>query len=106
MRILPKPLAFQWDKGNVHKNLIKHNVTTQEAEEIFAHKPFYIQQDVEHSTSNEQRFRGLGKTKNGRLLFVAFTLRNREIRIIPIRDTKRIERKGYEEAQENTRLQK
>lgn len=106
MRILPKPLVFQWDKGNIHKNLIKHNVATQEAEEIFVRKPFYIKQDIKHSNHNEQRYSGLGKTKNNRLLFVAFMLRDREIRIISVRDMKRMERRGYEEAQASTRLQK
>ena len=32
MRILPKTIIFQWDTGNIRKNLIKHNVTTQEAD--------------------------------------------------------------------------
>ena len=97
MRILPKTIEFQWDPGNIQKNLIKHNVTTQEAEEIFVRKPFFIYSDAKHS-STEQRYSGLGKTKNNRLLFVAFTIRDRKIRIISVRDMKRIERKGYEEA--------
>jgi uncharacterized protein len=96
MRILPNAIIFQWDSGNIHKNLIKHNVTTQEAEEIFVRKPFYIKQDVKHSSSAEQRFSGLGKTKNNRLLFVAFTVRQEKIRIISVRDMKRIERSYYE----------
>lgn len=96
MRVLPKPIAFQWDMGNIHKNLINHNVTTQEAEEIFVRKPFYIKQDVKHSSSSEQRFTGLGKTKSNRLLFVAFTIRDEKIRVISVRDMKRIERSNYE----------
>lgn len=35
IRILPKLIVFQWDSGNIRKNIVKHNVTTQEAEEIF-----------------------------------------------------------------------
>ncbi|HVC36172.1 MAG TPA: BrnT family toxin [Candidatus Dormibacteraeota bacterium] len=62
----------------------------------------YISKDIKHSTSVEQRYSGLGQTKNKRLLFAAFTIRNEEIRIISVRDMKRIERKGYEEAQSNT----
>jgi len=97
MRILPKPIVFQWDTGNIRKNLVKHNVTAQEAEEIFVLKPFYIKQDTKHSSATEQRYKGLGKTKSGRLLFVAFTIRDKQVRVILVRDMKQIERRSYEE---------
>jgi uncharacterized DUF497 family protein len=103
MRILPAPIAFQWDEGNIRKNLEKHNVTTQEAEEVFVLEPFLISEDAKHSTALEKRFSGLGQTKRQRKLFVAFTVREEHIRVISIRDMKRIERKHYEEAtQANT----
>jgi uncharacterized protein len=98
MRILPKPIAFVWDEGNLTKNFTKHGVTTQEAEEIFVGKPFLINQDVKHSTTTEQRFNGLGQTGKKRKLFVAFTIRDNKIRIISIRDMKRKEKQAYEEA--------
>lgn len=98
MRILPKPIVFQWDEGNIRKNLERHNVTTQEAEEIFVLEPFLIGEDTKHSTATEQRFSGLGQTKRKRRLFVAFTIRDKQIRIISIRDMKQIERNHYEEA--------
>ena len=98
MRILPAPIAFQWDEGNIRKNLEKHNVTTQEAEEIFVLEPFLIHEDIKHSTDIEKRISGLGQTKRQRKLFVAFTVRERQIRVISIRDMKRIERNYYEEA--------
>jgi uncharacterized DUF497 family protein len=103
MRILPAPIAFQWDDGNIRKNLEKHNVTTQEAEEVFVLEPFLINEDIKHSTDIEKRFSGLGQTKRQRKLFVAFTIREKQIRVISIRDMKRIERIYYEEAtQANT----
>jgi uncharacterized DUF497 family protein len=98
MGILPKPIAFQWDQGNIHKNLIKHNVTTQEAEEIFTQKSFLTNEDTKHSSDTEQRYHGLGQTKNGRKLQVAFTLRGEKVRIISIRDMDRKEKQQYEEA--------
>jgi hypothetical protein len=98
MRILPKPLVFQWDQGNIHKNLVKHNVTTQEAEEIFTQKPFLTSLDANHSSIKEQRYHGLGQTKNKRRLQVAFTLRDEKVRIISIRDMDRKERQQYEES--------
>jgi len=32
--------GFQWDRGNIDKNLVKHNVENWECEQIFFHKPF------------------------------------------------------------------
>ncbi|HSX43343.1 MAG TPA: BrnT family toxin [Candidatus Saccharimonadales bacterium] len=96
MRILPEPIAFQWDTGNVDKNLKKHNVTVQEAEETFASEPFVTVEDIRHSTQTELRFQALGKTKTGRKLFVAFTIRNKKIRVISIRDMKKKEKEAYE----------
>lgn len=97
MRIIPEPLEFQWDHGNTLKNLIKHGVTTHEAEEVFMNEPFITVADSAHSNAYEQRFQGLGKTKTGRKLFVAFTIRNKKVRVISIRDMKRKERSAYEQ---------
>ncbi len=102
MRILPKPVAFQWDQGNIDKNLIKHKVTIQEAEELFASQPFLVADDQRHSTTQELRYYGLGETKTGRTLFVAFTIRDKKIRVISIRDMKRKERTIYEQLETNS----
>jgi uncharacterized DUF497 family protein len=101
MKILPEPIAFQWDKGNIVKNFEKHSVTTQEAEEVFANEPFIAAEDVKHS-SIEQRFYGLGQTKTHRKLFVAFTVRDRKVRIISIRDMKKKERLVYERLEKDS----
>jgi len=53
--------------------------------------------DTAHSTK-EDRYRALGKTDEGRTLFLAFTLRNGKIRVITARDANKKERKAYEEA--------
>lgn len=102
MRILPEPIAFQWDKGNVAKNLEKHSVTTQEAEEVFANEPFITSEDAKHSSAEEQRFYGLGRTKTNRRLFVAFTVRDKKVRIISIRDMKKKERLAYERLEKDS----
>lgn len=101
MKIFPEPIAFQWDKGNIFKNAEKHNVTTQEAEEVFTNSPLIVAGDVKHS-AGEQRFYGLGQTKTHRKLFVAFTVRDRKIRVISIRDMKRKERSTYEQLEKNS----
>lgn len=88
------PEEFVWDRGNRDKNWTKHHVTTQECEEIFAQKPIQITDDPMHS-AKERRFVALGKTKRGRWLFIIFTIRNNNIRIISARDQDKKERSQY-----------
>ena len=61
MKILPEPLYFEWDKGNVEKSLIKHNVTSQEAEEPFDNKPNFIIRDEKHSLKERRYLLSKGK---------------------------------------------
>ena len=51
--------------------------------------------DPDHS-DDEDRFIIIGMTDANRLLFVSFTEHNETIRIIPLRDATRKERKRYE----------
>lgn len=90
-----------WDEGSIAKNFDKHHVTAQEAEEFFANEPFVTAEDVKHS-SIEQRFYGLGRTKTNRKLFVAFTVRDRKVRVISICDMKKKERLTYERLEKNS----
>jgi uncharacterized protein len=96
MQILPEFEGFDWDKGNFEKNLKKHDVATQEAEELFASEPLMARRDNYHSNESEERLQALGKTKSGRKLFIAFTLRNNKIRVISIRDMTPQEEQAYE----------
>jgi len=95
MIILPKPLEFEWDKGNIDKSLIKHNVANKEAEEVFENEPKFIIGDIEHSVK-EKRFQLWGKTNKRRKLNIIFTLRGKKVRIISARDMNKKERKAYE----------
>lgn len=88
--------SFDWDKGNINKNWIKHKVDYKEAEEIFFNKPLLVEEDIKHS-SKEKRFETLGQTNKGRKLFIAYTIRNNKIRIISTRDQDNKERKKYGE---------
>ena len=104
MRNLPKPVVFEWDKGNTEKNFKKHGITNKEAEEVFSNEPFFISEDPEHS-KRELRFQALGKTNNEKLLFLSFTIRKNKVRIISARDMSRKERRVYEEkAEKNTKI--
>ena len=51
--------------------------------------------DTVHS-QHEERYYALGQTDSGRLLFIAFTMREDLIRVISARDMSRKERKVYE----------
>lgn len=97
VRILPEPLLFEWDKGNVNKNFNKHNVTNQEAEEIFSSDPIFLFEDEKHTLLSEKRYIIWGETKNNRKLAIIFTRRNINIRIISARDMNRKERRNYEQ---------
>lgn len=101
---LSKIEGFDWDKGNIDKNLIKHDVTDEESEEVFSNNPF-VSEDIQHSMQ-EQRFQALGETHQGRLLFVSFTIREVDerlkIRVISARDMNRKEEIKYEKVQKNT----
>lgn len=103
MIILLEPISFEWDSGNINKNLKKHQVTNQEAEETFFNNPFLIIEDKKHS-GLELRFQSLGRTNKNRKLFICFTIRNSKIRIISIRDMNKIEIKIYEKTKTNSQI--
>src|SRR5210317_435939 len=87
--------GFQWDEGNINKNLDKHIVENWECEQIYFNEPLIILDDLKHSYV-EKRWAAFGKTDAGRMLTVIFTKRGRLIRVISARDMKRKERIFYE----------
>lgn len=95
MVTIKEPIKFIWDKGNIDKNWKKHKVTDQECEEVFFDKNKKTFKDKLHS-GGEERFRIVGKTKKGRLLFVVFTIRRAKVRIISARDINKKEVYLYE----------
>jgi uncharacterized protein len=88
--------GFEWDVGNIIKNLLKHFVTTDECEELFFNHPHFVVKDEKHSTQ-EERFQAFGFTNGKRLLHLTFTLRNNKIRVISARPMSKGERKIYEQ---------
>jgi uncharacterized DUF497 family protein len=93
--------GFEWNKGNVEKNWLRHKVSPVECEQIFFNQPLIILDDPKHSIS-EKRFAAFGYTDEGRLLAVIFTKRARLLRVISARDMNRKEKKFYEENKEKT----
>jgi uncharacterized protein len=92
--------GFEWDEHNAPKLWDRHGVTSEEAEEVFFRRPVIARGDNRHS-KREKRYYLLGQTNGGRLLFAAFTLRQRLIRIISARDMNRRETEVYRRYEEN-----
>lgn len=95
INILTQCTGFEWDEGNSRKNWIKHQVTPSECEQIYFNQPLIVKSDIKHS-ENETRFFALGKTDGNKKLFIAFTVRKNQIRVISARDMSRKEREVYE----------
>ncbi len=93
---LDKVEGFEWDEANVFKSLGKHGVAQTEIEQVFINSPLLLMDDVRHS-GFEARFHAYGKSHDGRLLQVSFTLRDsqRLIRVISARPMSRKERTRY-----------
>jgi uncharacterized DUF497 family protein len=90
--------GFEWDAGNARKSEDKHGVSQTEAEQVFANEPLLVFEDVVHS-SDEPRYHAYGRTFEGRLLQVSFTLRGKGtiLRVISSRPMSRKERERYAE---------
>ena len=94
----PVPLrevaGFDWDTGNSEKSWERHRVSRAECEEVFDQRPLLLSEDLAHS-AREKRHLALGRTRSGRHLLVAFTLRGPLVRVISARDMNRKERGIY-----------
>ena len=94
---------FEWDKGNISKNYIKHGITPKEAEEVFISEDAWVKPDMAHS-QKETRYIILGTSESGTKLFIVFTLRKTKIRIVSARKMHKKEVQKYEKAQKNSSL--
>ena len=93
---MPKPLAFNWDLHNINKSWNKHGVHYKECEQAFANEPQLIFEDIKHS-QDENRYTLFGKTSSNRLLYITYTIRDNQVRIISARDQNKQERKSYDQ---------
>ena len=93
--ILTQCTGFEWDKGNSRKNWIKQQVTPSECEQIYFNQPLIVKNDINHSKDKSKLY-ALGKTDEKRKLFIVFTVRKDQIRVISARDMSRKEREVYE----------
>ena len=88
--------AFDWDLGNRTKNVIKHEITIEEAESVFEQVEAIRMLGEQVSPEvDEQRFGLLGLTSDLKHVFVCFTIRGTGIRIINVRKMNKKERRLY-----------
>ncbi|OGD92850.1 hypothetical protein A2697_05235 [Candidatus Curtissbacteria bacterium RIFCSPHIGHO2_01_FULL_41_44] len=104
MSLLDDVAGFEWDEANI-AHIARHNVTPEEAEQVFFDTDNALDEDIRHSTI-EKRFIIIGKTQNRRLLYQIFTRRGDKIRIISSRDINKKEVNLYEKTTRRTKVQK
>jgi uncharacterized DUF497 family protein len=85
---------FDWDVGNGPK--IEQRFSRDEVESVFA-DPGRIDSRA-YDKDGERRSALVGRTGQGRIIFVAYTLRGDRIRIISARPARIYEREQYREA--------
>lgn len=71
-------LGFDWDGANIG-HIAKHDVTPEEAEEVMLGDPLDIEFNV---VDGEERWTYIGETNDGRILWLAITLRGDRMRVI------------------------
>jgi uncharacterized protein len=91
---LSKVEGFDWDKDNQSKSLEKHGIMPLETEEVFFN--FYVVFPDQRHSVIEPRYGMYGKTNEGKILFIAFTIRGRRARVISARPASKKERNFYE----------
>lgn len=103
IKILPEPITFEWDKGNIDKNLKKHKVSNKEAEQVFNDGSKFIFEDEKHS-GEEIRYGLFGESDKGRRLSIVFAVRSDKLRIVTARDVSKRERREYEKIKKNSTI--
>jgi uncharacterized DUF497 family protein len=71
-------IEFEWDDEN-KKHLAAHKVTPGEFEQLLNNDPLDLDYEL---IDNEERYRSVGLTRKGRLLSVAWTIRNGKVRAV------------------------
>ncbi len=85
--------GFEWDERKDASNYARHGVSFAAARDVFK-DPFAIEQLDDREDYGEDRFIIVGMVE-GRLLFVAYTLRGESIRIISARGAEPHEQRRY-----------
>lgn len=103
MQVKGQIIEFEWDKWNLDKSYFKHGVTPKETEEVFIDEGSLRVPDAKHS-QKEERFNIVGKTLEGKNIFIAFVFRSKKVRVISARRMHREEVEKYEKIKESTKV--
>jgi uncharacterized DUF497 family protein len=87
-------MDFEWDRAKAVANRKKHGVDFRTATKVFL-DPNVIEFD-DFGSADEQRFNAVGLV-DGRMIFVAYTIRGAVIRIISARGAEPHEKRKYHE---------
>jgi hypothetical protein len=87
--------VFEWDDAKSAANYADHGVTFEAARAVF-HDPFALDWFDDREDYGEDRYATVGVVE-GRLLFVAYTMRGERVRIISARGAEPLERRRYHE---------
>lgn len=86
-------MKFEWDERKNQINQEKHGISFETAAYVFQDEHYIEMFDFEHSTADEERYIAIGRV--GRILFVVFTERKDDIRLISARLATEAERRLY-----------
>ena len=89
-------MQFEWDEVKAERNSRVHGISFEEAKTVFSDPLFVVFNDVKHS-QEEQRYIIMGESYVGRVLVVAYTEREMNVRLISAREATRKERQSYEQ---------
>jgi len=91
-------INFSWDDSKAKSNIVKHNISFEEAKTVFDDDNARLIYDPDHS-EDENRFILLGLSCKLQILTVVHCYRDDEnnIRIISARKSTKIEAKQYKE---------
>ena len=100
---LPEIIHFEWDRGNIDKSYQKHKVSPKETEEVFISEELFVLPDKKHSKT-QKRHIALGKTQEGKIIFVVFRIKGNKLRVISARRMHKKEVLKYEKAKRHTEI--
>ena len=86
---------FEWDDRKAAANHARHGIAFETARKVFK-DPFGVDEPDDRANYGEDRFTFIGMA-DGRLLFVAYTMRDSRIRIISARGAEPYEHRLYHE---------
>lgn len=86
-------MKFEWDEAKNKINQEKHGISFETAAYVFQDEHYIEMYDFEHSDAEEERFIAIGRV--GKILFVVFTERKDNVRLISARLATEAERRLY-----------